>query len=331
MKLLKNLVIWLALFAVAASMTACGTLGGETTAPISTATKTESAAGTTTAAPTTPGATTSGPASTSTAPDTTQSGATTTTVYETSCETPATTAPTTGENGETAPITAAPTTAAPTTAAPTTAAPTTAAPTTAAPTTAAPSTAAPTTEAGGESRLTYSSSFEPVYTIADLTEIGPPISRQFLLPEVYTGHVTINFDMTSPGRSHDWMVGFVSEPMIPEFRYYTHMSIQVAMNSFNIQAINGGDFTRFGTLKLGVTYHVRIEADMDAHTYTAYITEPGVAEAMIGDGSFAFRTRGQNPVDTRVSEASTIAMIVVAGAKDNQGYMENFTITDDTP
>lgn len=322
-RLLRTIGIWLMILSIAAATTACKPSGGgettspsttssaagEATTPLVTAEPATSAG--TTAAPANGGETTAAPGTTTA--ETTSGAATETTGANASTAVPATAVATTGATATTS--TGAGTTSVP--------------PTTGA--TTAPTSAPTTTAAGQDGRVTYSTSFEPVYTIADITEVGPPISRQFLLPEIYTGNVTINFDMTTPGRSHDWMVGFVSEAMVSEFKYYTQMSIQVAMNSFNIQAINGNDFVRFDTLVLGAKYHVRIEANMNAHTYNAYITAPGAAEAMVGAGNFAFRTKGQNPVDTRVSQADNIAMMVVGGAKDNQGFMENFTITDDTP
>lgn len=307
MKLLKTIGLYVLVLAMLVTMTACGTKdGGETTtaAPTTTlageattipATTTTAASGTTqagdtTAAPTTADGITTGGATTEST-TTTQPGATT------------------GET--TVPPTTVPVTTVPTTAAPTTAAPTTAAPAT----TAAPS----------DGRVTYSTSLGAISNKADITNVGPPVETQYLLPQVYSGTVTINFDMKSTSASPDAMVGFVASPVVSYFKYYTHMSIQVAMGS-TFKIINGADWVAGPAVAQGTTYKITITANMDAHTFNVSIN--GTA---VGAGNFAFRTRGQNPVDTFVKDASDLAMVVVAGASDNMIQMSNLAITDNTP
>lgn len=306
MKLLKTIGLYALVLAMVITMTACGTNnGGETT----TAPATTQGSGTT-AAPTTV------PATATVAP-TTQAGDTTaapTTADGTTTE-PTTTQPgTITESTTTVPVTTVPAT--------TTPAATTAAPTTA-PTTAAPTTAASTVP-GASERAAYSASLDPVSNKADIVNVGPPLDAQYMLPEVYSGTVTIDFDMKSTNPNPDAMVGFVAAPVVSFFKYYTHMSIQVSMGA-NFRLINGLDFFTGPAVVEGQTYKIHIVADMNAHTY-----DISIDGAVVGT-DFTFRTRGQNPVIETVRDASDLAMVVVTGGTANMIQMSNLVIKDNTP
>jgi hypothetical protein len=149
-----------------------------------------------------------------------------------------------------------------------------------------------------------------------------------MLPEIYTGIVTIRFDMKSLVAEPDAMVGFVASEAVSTFRHYENMSIQVAMGS-TFKVINGGVWANGPAVAMGTTYHVRIVADLNAFTYDVFIND-----AAVGAGDFTFRWRNYADAasqDPAVLNATNLSMVVVAGDQADMIQMSNLVITDNTP
>ena len=185
----------------------------------------------------------------------------------------------------------------------------------------------------------YSTLMDPLFNKEDTVNVGPPESASYLLPEKYTGHVTIKFDMTSIVPNPDASVSFMTSPAIPlnhkdtDSHYYSHHSIMLAMSDGRFRAIDGSNWSIGPSFKMNTTYHVRIEANMIDHNYSIFVQEDGGAEQQIGS-TLNFRTRGfvqGDPANEYVQYAEDIAMVVVAGIPLNGIYMENLVVTDDTP
>lgn len=198
--------------------------------------------------------------------------------------------------------------------------------------------AADKAQESGIYRKQYTQALGKVYNLADTSGVGPPEATSYMLPQKYTGQVTIKFDMTAAVASPDASVSFIDSDVVPLYRrsdnshYYSHHSIMVAMAG-TFRAIDGLNWATGPAFTQGTTYHVRIEANMVDHTYKAYVSAEGMAEVQIGE-TLAFRTRSQVPEDPAneiVPVADDIAMVVVAGAQNNQIYMEKLVITDNTP
>ena len=174
-------------------------------------------------------------------------------------------------------------------------------------------------------RVSYSSALDPVYPVVDGT-YGPPPEAQYLLPEVYTGNVTIHFDLTANQAAAEIIIGFVDKDIISKFQNYNHMSMIVCLYNNNaIRVRNGGGWVdELAPYVINQAYHFRIEANMIAHTYTVFATVPGEAEVKVGAGDFIFRDAYAD-----VRDADDVAMVVVASQPN--GFLENLVITDDTP
>ena len=170
----------------------------------------------------------------------------------------------------------------------------------------------------------YTTDLDPVYTHDGGTSIVE--DSKYLLPEVYTGNVTMEFDLTADQQLAEVIIGFVDKDIAHWVgTNYTRLSIIVSLyNNDKIRVRNGGVwFDTDWSYTAGVTYHFRIVADMNARTYAVYVTPEGGEELTLGT-AFGFRTAvaGDPVVDD-------VGMLIVA-AQIN-GYLENLVITDDTP
>ncbi|MDD4495010.1 MAG: hypothetical protein PHV32_11840 [Eubacteriales bacterium] len=208
--------------------------------------------------------------------------------------------------------------------------------TTTTPSTTAPTTPAPTTSELAYNWKKYTTSLSKVYNLADTTNVGPHQDTTYLLPKVYKGKLTITFDMAATTDAADASVSFMDSDVGPLFRktdnshYYAHHSIQVCMAGGVFKAIDGPAWVDGPAFKKDTVYKVRVEADMDAHSYTAYVTAPGQAEALIGE-NLKFRTRSQvedDPANDIVPVADDLQFMVVAGNVADQIYMQNLVIKE---
>lgn len=185
----------------------------------------------------------------------------------------------------------------------------------------------------------YSTSMDPVYNKEDTFNVGPPESSTYRLPEIYTGNVTIEFDMTALDMAVDASVSFMASQVLPlnhkdtDSHYYSHHSIMIAMNEGSLKMINGGVFLKGPEFEMEKVYHIRIEADMIKHNYSVYLTPEGGKESLIAL-NLSFRTRHAvigDPANPYVKNADDIAAVVVSGVPESAMYMKNLVITDNTP
>ncbi|MDD4493500.1 MAG: hypothetical protein PHV32_04005 [Eubacteriales bacterium] len=185
----------------------------------------------------------------------------------------------------------------------------------------------------------YDSSMDPIYNKEDTTNVGPPESGTYRLPEIYTGKVTIKYDMVAEDPSVDASVSFMTSPVLPlnhkdtNSHYYSHHSIMIAFSYGKIKAINGDYFRNWHDFKINTVYHIRIEANMTEHCYSVYVTPDGGIEETLGT-NLQFRTRNapfDDPANPYVKNAEDIAAVVVSGVPEAALYMQNLVINDDTP
>ena len=191
----------------------------------------------------------------------------------------------------------------------------------------------------GYIRKTYADASKPIRNLEDVFEVGPPEDTSYMLSELYTGNITIKFDVKPIAATQDSNVSFVCSQVEPLYRttdkahYYSHHSIMVALSGGNFRAISGNDWVYGPKYSQNTVFHVRIEADMNMHTYQVFVSSDSMPETQIGR-ALNFRTRGfvpDDPANEFTAVAENLAMVVVGGSKANQIEFDNLVITDDTP
>ncbi|MEK7201542.1 MAG: hypothetical protein AAB737_02825, partial [Patescibacteria group bacterium] len=103
-----------------------------------------------------------------------------------------------------------------------------------------------------------------------------------------TGSFSVEFDATPAISSMDGAAGLSQS----QASAYTSLAAIVRFNpSGNIDARNGPAYQAASIISYaaGVTYHFRMVVNISSHTYSAYVTPPGLTERAIGT-NFAFRT-----------------------------------------
>ena len=173
-------------------------------------------------------------------------------------------------------------------------------------------------DAGLYGRPRYSPTMDPIVSKADIPNLGPAFENQLRLPDIYTGRVTIEYDMASSGA--EGMVGFVDKDVMPYFQSYNHMSLQIRMTGGAFDVRNGSLFKKDATVTFAADrfYHVKVIANMAAHTYSVWVDGTQIA------ADYEFRTN-----DPIARAADDLAMVVLASGTDRAITIKNLLITDD--
>jgi len=175
----------------------------------------------------------------------------------------------------------------------TTTKPTTAAPTTAKPTTAAPTTTPePTTSESGAMEIPV----DNLTTYMSIGEQNPWKDTVYTLGEGNTGKQYVKFNLTPLVDGIDGGVHFAG--FGKEVAGFADLAIAVRMAQGVFDARNGDVFDKLAEVPVvtNTAYLVEIMADMDAKTYTVYITPDGGEKTLIAE-NYAFRTTANDTAD----------------------------------
>lgn len=107
------------------------------------------------------------------------------------------------------------------------------------------------------------------------------------------GTFTASFDATPSASPIDGPMGLSKLPAAA----YTDLATIVRFNTLgNIDSRNGGTYMAASTIPYvgGKSYHFRLEVNVTAHTFSAYVTPAGSSEVLVGL-NYAFRTE-QNTI-----------------------------------
>ena len=154
---------------------------------------------------------------------------------------------------------------------------------------------------------------QPGCSTSSLAWLNSPFTAQ-------TGSFTAQFDATPNGASIDGVTGLSAGAAAG----YADLAAIVRFNAAGqIDARNGAAYAAASAIPYtaGTTYRFRLVVDVPSHTYAAYVTPAGGAEATIGTG-YAFRT-----------EQATVASLANSTVYSDAGTHTvcNFAITGTTP
>jgi hypothetical protein len=107
--------------------------------------------------------------------------------------------------------------------------------------------------------------------------------QSFALSPVWTGKFQAQFDVTPAGRLVNTVTAFGA---VKASTYSDLAAVARFANSGNIDALNGSVYTAAQLIPYtpGLPYHFRLVIDVQHHIYDAYVTPPGAAEMVIGQG-----------------------------------------------
>src|SRR5205809_159788 len=154
---------------------------------------------------------------------------------------------------------------------------------------------------------------QPGCSTSSLAWLNSPFTAQ-------TGSFTAQFDATPNGASIDGVTGLSAGAAAG----YADLAAIVRFNAAGqIDARNGAAYAAASAIPYtaGTSYHFRLVVDVPSHTYAAYVTPAGGAEATIGTG-YAFRTE-----QAAVASLANVTVYSDAGTHT----VCNFAITGTTP
>ena len=123
-----------------------------------------------------------------------------------------------------------------------------------------------------------------------------------------TGRVAVEFDVTPRRYPLDGVIGYAGSAT--PITGFPSAAMQIRMNtggSFDVR--NGGAYAALAAVPYSpdTTYHVRMEADLNARRYSVWVRPPGGAEIQLASNS-AFRSDAPVPADLgKVSLNSSVA------------------------
>ncbi len=130
-----------------------------------------------------------------------------------------------------------------------------------------------------------------------------------------SGTFSATFDLTPQAAGSDAIMGFsLNAPTT-----YTSLAVVVRFNSSGfIDARNGSNYTAVSSIPYtsGLTYHLQLNINISAHTFSAYITPPGGSATALAT-NYAFR-----------SEQSSVASLNTWAVESDQG---SETVCNTTP
>src|SRR6266516_1534598 len=121
------------------------------------------------------------------------------------------------------------------------------------------------------------------------------------------GGFEAQFDATPTTANMNGVVGLANDPAAD----WTNLAAIVRFNSTGmIDARNGGDYGAATAIPYtaGTSYHFRLDVDLASHSYTAYVTQTGATEQLVGS-AFAFRTE-----QSAVSALNNLGVYAAAGS-----------------
>ncbi len=147
-----------------------------------------------------------------------------------------------------------------------------------------------------------------------------------------TGKRHVEFDVTPAGNNIDGSVDFADTSTT--VTSFDDLAIQVRFNQSGgfFEARNGGAFEHIGnavSYTRDVKYRIEIYADMNAHTYSVFVTPPGGSRTQIAT-NYAFRTSAPSTNDIGqmfVVAAQTYQLIKVENLKISAKYDSYNTAT----
>jgi len=162
----------------------------------------------------------------------------------------------------------------------------------------------------------YTQALDPLYSSADNAFIG----RGYSLVGNYTDAVTIQFDMTPLVDNVDGSVNFADTDLTVEG--FGQFSMQIRMSGGSIDARNGAWQQKIADVAVtkNQRYHIRVVADMNAHTYDVYANAQGNAAVQIAD-DFAFRSN-----IPAAANANDVGQFFITSASQGDLKVENLTI-----
>jgi hypothetical protein len=107
--------------------------------------------------------------------------------------------------------------------------------------------------------------------------------QSFALSPVWTGKFQAQFDAMPAGRRVNAVTAFGA---VKASTYSDVAAVARFARSGNIDALNGSVYTAAQLVPYipGLIYHFRLVIDVQNHIYDAYVTPPGMAEIVIGQG-----------------------------------------------
>jgi len=139
---------------------------------------------------------------------------------------------------------------------------------------------------------------------------------------VNTGNQVINFDVIPYASDIDSQIAYIDSSTLLSGTGFDDLAIQVRMNltgSFDVR--NGTAFACENTVNYSpnTKYHVEIQANMNAHTYSVWITLPGGVKTQIAN-NYVFRSTA--PVTDDIGK-----VFFISETANNLFKVENHTIS----
>jgi unsaturated chondroitin disaccharide hydrolase len=138
-----------------------------------------------------------------------------------------------------------------------------------------------------------------------------------------TGVRIVEFDVTPLSRPIDGVVGYADTST--NVTAYSSLAMSIRMNpSGNFDVRRGGDYAALATVpyQANTTYHVRMRTDLNAKTYSVWVTPSGGTEVLLAD-RFAFRSDA--PPTDDLGKVS-----LKSGHFDNEFRVRNHTVRAET-
>ncbi|MGZ3458728.1 MAG: glycoside hydrolase family 88 protein [Archangium sp.] len=140
----------------------------------------------------------------------------------------------------------------------------------------------------------------------------------------HTGVQLIDFDVTPLSKPIDGVIGYAASAAT--VTSYSNLAMSIRMNDqgfFDVR--RGGDYGALASVpyQANATYHVRLRADLNAKTYSVWVTPPGGSEVQLAK-DFPFRSDAPAPSD--VGKVS-----LKSGHFENEFRVQNHTVKSEGP